>query len=148
MPQPCIDSWINVWISYWCVGNQYTVGCIANHEPHLLAYALIAHLSWRWTFYLGIIINSLALLLVTVCYWPPDFVGLHPEGKSRFEQFKELDFVGLLLFGGGLMSFFLGISFGGNPYSWQSATVLAPTIIGGKAWLKLLTLRSRSNPPI
>lgn len=91
----------------------------------------MAHLSWRWTFYLGIIVNGLALLLVIVFYWPPDFVDLHPEGKTRFRQFKELDFIGLLLFGGGLTSFLLGISFGGNPYPWRSAAVVAPTVIGG-----------------
>ncbi|KAK5047700.1 hypothetical protein LTR84_006365 [Exophiala bonariae] len=101
----------------------------------VIAYAIVAHLSWRWTFYLGIIINALALLLVVVFYWPPDFVELHPEGKTRFGQFKELDFVGLLLFGGGLTSFLLGISFGGNPYPWRSAIVVAPTVIGGIAFL-------------
>ncbi|KEF56795.1 uncharacterized protein A1O9_06985, partial [Exophiala aquamarina CBS 119918] len=106
----------------------------------VIAYALVAHLSWRWTFYLGIIINSLALLLITVWYWPPGFTGLHPEGKSRLTQFKELDFIGLLLFGGGLLSFLLGISFGGNPYPWRSATVLAPTIIGGIVFLVVFPL--------
>lgn len=105
----------------------------------------MAHLSWRWTFYLGIIINSLALVLITVFYWPPNFVGLHPEGKSRFAQFKELDFVGLLLFGGGLTSFLLGISFGGNPYPWRSAIVVAPTVIGGKNHLELSKLSKKSD---
>jgi hypothetical protein len=106
----------------------------------------VANLSWRWTFYLGIVINALALLLVTVFYWPPDFVELHPEGKTRFGQFKELDFVGLFLFGGGLTCFLLGISFGGNPYPWRSAIVVAPTVIGGKSHLKPVTFCKETDP--
>lgn len=97
-----------------------------------IAYAVVAKLTWRWTFYIGIISNGWALLLVLLFYWPPDFLGLHPEGKTRWQQFKELDFVGLTLFGGGLTAFLLGLSFGNNPYPWISATVLAPLIIGGK----------------
>lgn len=97
-----------------------------------IAYALIAHLSWRWTFYLGAISNGIALVLTAIFYWPPGFVGLHPNGKTRLQQFKELDFVGLILFGGGLTSFLLGISWGGAPYPWASAHVLAPLILGGK----------------
>lgn len=85
-------------------------------------------------------------MLATVWYWPPDFLGLHPEGKGRFEQFKELDFVGLLHFWGGLLSFLLGLSFGGNPYSWRSATVLVPTIIGGKTYLRALKSPHKPNP--
>lgn len=78
-----------------------------------------------------LIVECLAFLLVLVCYWPPDFLGLHPEGKTRRQQFMELDFLGLLLLGGGLTVFLVGISFGGNPYPWTSATVLSLTIIGG-----------------
>jgi len=104
----------------------------------LPAYALVAHLSWRWAFYVGIISNSFALVLIVIFYWPPGFIGLHPEGKSRLQQFKELDFVGLILFGGGLTSFLLGLSFGNNPYPWKSSPVLAPLLIGGKVLLKLI----------
>lgn len=78
-----------------------------------------------------LIVEVLGFVLILVFYWPPDFVGLHPDGKTRRQQFLELDFVGLLLFGGGLTVFLIGIGFGGNPYPWTSATVLSPIIIGG-----------------
>ncbi|KEF55373.1 uncharacterized protein A1O9_08123 [Exophiala aquamarina CBS 119918] len=96
-----------------------------------IAYRIITVASWRWTYYVSLIVNTLAFILILVCYWPPDFLGLHPEGKTRRQQFFELDFLGLLLFGGGLTTFLVGIGFGGNPYPWTSAIVLAPTIIGG-----------------
>ncbi|KAJ9645542.1 hypothetical protein H2204_001122 [Knufia peltigerae] len=96
----------------------------------VIAYALVASLTWRWAFYLGAIANGFALTLITVFYWPPTFLDIHRDGKTRLQQIKELDFVGLLLYGGGLTSFLLGISWGDNPYSWTSGTVLAPLIIG------------------
>jgi hypothetical protein len=69
--------------------------------------------------------------MILICYWPPDFPALHPEGKTRWQQFAELDFVGILLLGGGLSVFLVGIGFGGNPYDWTSAAVLCPIILGG-----------------
>ncbi|KIW14512.1 hypothetical protein PV08_07296 [Exophiala spinifera] len=101
----------------------------------LIAYRLVATLNWRWTFYVGIIANGLALVLVAIFYWPPDFIGLHPEGKSRRQQFQELDFAGLLLFGGGLTIFLLGISWGNNPYAWTSVHVLVPLFLGISTFL-------------
>ncbi|KAK5061534.1 hypothetical protein LTR84_008078 [Exophiala bonariae] len=96
-----------------------------------IAYRIITVASWRWTYYVALIVNTLAFILILVLYWPPNFVGLHPEGKTRYQQFLELDFLGLLLFGGGLTVFLIGVGFGGNPYPWTSAIVLSTTIIGG-----------------
>lgn len=95
------------------------------------AYRIITVASWRWTYYVALIVNSVSFILILVLYWPPDFIGLHPEGKTRRQQFLELDFLGLLLFGGGLTVFLIGVGFGGNPYPWTSAVVLSPIIIGG-----------------
>ncbi|KIV93921.1 hypothetical protein PV10_05095 [Exophiala mesophila] len=96
----------------------------------VIAYAMVATLSWRWTFYIPIIANGIAFILIALFYFPPDFKNLHPDGKSRSQQVKELDYLGLLLLGGGLASLLIGISFGDNPHSWTSAPVLTPLIIG------------------
>ncbi|OAG42681.1 hypothetical protein AYO21_02964 [Fonsecaea monophora] len=94
------------------------------------AFKIVETLNWRYTFYFGIMVNGLALCLILVFYWPPGWHGLHLDGKTRKQQLKELDYVGLLLFGGGLTIMLIGLSFGGNPHPWTSATVLAPLIIG------------------
>lgn len=111
----------------------------------MIAYRLVAALNWRWTFYVGIISNGLALVLIAIFYWPPGFIGLHPEGKTKRQQFKELDFVGLLLFGGGLTIFLIGISWGNNPYSWRSVQVLVPLLLGGKVTITLYHEMPTSN---
>jgi hypothetical protein len=91
----------------------------------------VSRYGWQWTFYVALIVEVLAFVLILVFYWPPSFLGLHPDGKTRLRQFTELDFIGLLLWGGGLTVFLIGIGFGGNPHPWTSAVVLAPLLIGG-----------------
>lgn len=46
------------------------------------------------------------------------------------QELKELDWVGIVLFCGGLTSFVLGLSWGGGLYPWASYHVLVPLILG------------------
>ena len=70
-------------------------------------------MGWRWNFYLGIIVVALSVTLLFVCYHPPTFHMLH-EKKSKKQQLKELDYVGMALWTIGLVLFLLGISWGGG----------------------------------
>ncbi|KAE9983241.1 hypothetical protein EG328_010182 [Venturia inaequalis] len=85
---------------------------------------------WRWSYYIGIICNALALIGYVVFYHPPTYDQLHVHGKSKWLQFKELDFVGLFLFLAGCVLFLIGLSWGGSRYTWTSAYVLSFIIIG------------------
>ncbi|KAH0840422.1 hypothetical protein AYO21_03059 [Fonsecaea monophora] len=96
----------------------------------IIAFTIVENCGWRYTFYIGILANGLSLVFTVIFYHPPGFVGLHPDGKTIRQQLRELDYVGLFLFTGGLTVLLVGIGFGGNPYPWTSATVLAPLIIG------------------
>jgi MFS family permease len=111
-----------------------------------IGYNIVVNYGWRWAYWVALIVNATAFVLILVLYWPPDFLGLHPNGKTRVQQFRELDFIGLLLFGGGLTVFLVGIGFGGNPYSWTSATVLCPLIIGGLVCLVALPIWELRSP--
>lgn len=124
------STWFCIWLGYWCDLSTMWQEILLIDS---VAYALVAHLNWRWAFYLGVIANGFALSLIVIFYWPPNFLDLHLEdGKTRLDQLKELDFVGLLLSGGGLTCFLLGVSWGNNPYPWTGPHVLAPLIIGGE----------------
>ncbi|OAL31234.1 hypothetical protein AYO20_08289 [Fonsecaea nubica] len=68
----------------------------------IIAFSVVKTLSWRYTYYFGTMINGIALIMVIVFYWPPGWVGLRPDGKSRTQQLKDLDYVGVLLMAGGL----------------------------------------------
>ncbi|KAF2735572.1 fungal trichothecene efflux pump [Polyplosphaeria fusca] len=103
---------------------------IATFGPQIArAFVLNPNLGWRWTYYLNIIVVGLAVILLFFCYHPPNFRMLH-EHKSKKEQMKELDYVGMFLWTAGLVLFLMGISWGGGLYPWKSAAVICTIVIG------------------
>jgi MFS family permease len=84
---------------------------------------------WRWSFYLNIITTGLATILLFIFYHPPTFKMLH-QNRSKREQIRRLDYVGIVLFTAGLILFIMGLSWGGNMYPWKSAHVIAPIVVG------------------
>ncbi|KAI9735366.1 MAG: hypothetical protein M1818_006561 [Claussenomyces sp. TS43310] len=97
----------------------------------VIAKAFIAHTKsgWRWNYYLGIITNAIAIILLLLFYHPPTFEMLH-IGKSKWEKVKALDYGGMVLFVGGEVLFLMGINWGGGLYAWKSAQVIACIIVG------------------
>ncbi|KAF2006923.1 fungal trichothecene efflux pump [Amniculicola lignicola CBS 123094] len=86
---------------------------------------------WRWSYYLGIILSGITVILYQFLYHPPTYDQLHVHGKTRWQQFKELDFVGIFLFIAGTIVFLIGLSWGGTTYPWKSAAVICSIILGG-----------------
>ncbi|KAF2473138.1 trichothecene efflux pump [Lindgomyces ingoldianus] len=99
----------------------------------IIARLFILHTAagWRWSYYLGIILSGITIILYQFLYHPPTYDQLHVHGKTRWEQFKELDFVGIFLFVAGIIVFLIGLSWGGTTYPWKSAAVICALILGG-----------------
>ena len=74
------------------------------------------------------IVAGLAVILFYFFYHPPDFKLLHKN--SRMEQLRRMDFVGLILFSGGLAVFLIGLAWGSGTYPWKSAHVIATIVVG------------------
>jgi hypothetical protein len=55
---------------------------------------------------------------------------IREEGKTVWQQFVSLDWIGTFLLLSGLVLFLLGITFGGSQFPWVSAETLAPLCIG------------------
>lgn len=85
---------------------------------------------WRWSFYMGIILSVLTLVLFQFSYHPPTYAQLHVAGKSKWQCFCETDFVGIFLFVAGCVLFLIGLSWGGTTYPWASAQTLCTLLIG------------------
>jgi MFS family permease len=85
---------------------------------------------WRWSYYLGIILGVITIVLYQFLYHPPTYSQLHVNGKTKWQAFKELDFIGIFLYIAGCVLFLIGLSWGGQVYSWTSAPVLCTIIIG------------------
>ena len=49
------------------------------------------------------------------------------------QQFKRIDFVGLVLFTGGLATFLIGLAWSEGQYAWKSAHVIAAIVAGAVA---------------
>lgn len=60
----------------------------------------------------------------------PLFVKLTTKRTSLASKLARVDWLGGFLFIGGLTSFLVGMSWAGVQYSWKSAQVLAPMLIG------------------
>lgn len=85
--------------------------------------------SWRCSYYINIAIAGSATLCMFFFYHPPTFAQLHVN-RSKMEQVKRLDFVGLVLFTGGLIIFLMGLNWGGSLYPWASAHVIGTIVVG------------------
>ncbi|KAI4733684.1 MFS general substrate transporter [Aureobasidium sp. EXF-12298] len=105
--------------------------------PSVLWGQLIAaNSSWRWVgalcaiwaFIGQTVANCLIVVLTAVFYFPPPRVN--SQGLSKAEILKQVDYVGGLLSVSGMILFMAGMQWGGYQYSWDSAHVLAPLILG------------------
>lgn len=93
-----------------------------------LATQFVVHASWRWVYYIAIIYAAVSVTGTAIFYFPPS----RPRGdyeKSRWQEFKELDFIGLALFSAGLTIFLVGITYLGK--STYSTALVASTIVIG-----------------
>ena len=117
----------------WIVAIFFSSFPIACFGP-VIAPSFVTHTkaSWRWSFYLDIIVAGLAVILFYFFYHPPNFQLLH-KNRSRMEQLKRMDSVGLVLFCGGLAVFLIGLSWGSGTYPWKSAHVIATIVVGAVA---------------
>ncbi|KZM18731.1 uncharacterized protein EKO05_0006627 [Ascochyta rabiei] len=96
----------------------------------LFAAVMLKKASWRWLFYIGAIVEALALIGTAAFYWPTS----RPRGdfdKSRWQQLQEIDWIGLSMFTLGLATVLVGLTWGGSPdHPWDSASTLVPIFIG------------------
>ncbi|PMD49988.1 trichothecene efflux pump [Hyaloscypha bicolor E] len=93
--------------------------------------ALVETRSWRWIYYIYIMIVGSGWVIQIVMYHPASFVQLHGGYRSKAEEFKRVDHFGLLFLISGLTLFLLGVSWGGNPQPWTSDKILSLIITGG-----------------
>jgi hypothetical protein len=76
-------------------------------------------------------VSTIGAIGLFLFYFPPAFEEVHKrDHRTKWQEFKDFDFVGVLLFIGGTTVLLLGISWGGVSYPWKSAGVIVPIIIG------------------
>jgi ATP/ADP translocase len=63
-------------------------------------------------------------------YHPPTFGEKYGNQKTKWQMIRDFDFIGLILFTGGLLIFLMGLSWGGSLYPWKSGHVIGTIVVG------------------
>lgn len=79
-------------------------------------------------YYIAIGYGGFSFIGTLFVYFPPSHP--RPDGLTRWQEFKQLDFTGAALYVSGLTVFLFGLNSGGNFYPWESAGTLVPLILG------------------
>lgn len=96
----------------------------------------------------------MAGLALVFFFYKPLNQYIRVEGKTQFQQFLGLDWVGNFLLVSGLVLLLVGISPGGTLFPWKSVGTIAPIIVGGLlvvalwAWEAFANLESPIFPRV
>ena len=97
---------------------------------------IIAHLSWRWIFWVNLPIGAIGL----------GASALFLSEKIRQEH-QRFDLLGALLLGAGLVALTLGLSFG-QQWGWTSTKLLAVLVAGIGGFAALVWVERRTRMPL
>ncbi|KAK9349974.1 putative MFS general substrate transporter [Lipomyces doorenjongii] len=89
----------------------------------LVGGALTEYTTWRWCFYINLPVGGLVAAALIIVRIPDQIVKINSNSISH-TILKKLDLGGFALFAPAAIQFLLALQYGGNQYSWNSATVI------------------------
>ncbi|KAI0903245.1 major facilitator superfamily domain-containing protein [Ustulina deusta] len=87
--------------------------------------------TWRWAFYINVVIAAVA---VPACVILIPAIS-PPTTLTALERIRRVDFPGLILFLGGVVSILSILSFGGALYPWDGPRLIALYIVAPVIWI-------------
>ncbi|CAN9166566.1 unnamed protein product [Alternaria alternata] len=106
---------------------------IATGFGAYIGLRLVQVASWRWIFYIYIMMMVPGAILWFFFYHPPSYTQLHGKRSSKLAELKKVDWMGVGLLVAGLALFLLGISWGGPAQPWSSPRILGLLLSGAAA---------------
>lgn len=94
---------------------------------------------WRGGYYVLIGVNTVSFLCWFFFYHPPTFHMKHGENASVMKYIKDFDYIGTIIYTGGLLILLMGLNWGGAVYPWKSGHVIG-TIVAGAVGLVIFVL--------
>ncbi|KAK4553928.1 hypothetical protein LTR86_009103 [Recurvomyces mirabilis] len=105
------------------VGLIQLINSLATTFGPLVGAALIKT-SWRWLFYINFPFCGIGIAAIP-------FLLRYVKAETTFyDRLSMIDWTGCTIFIIGATSFLVGLSWGGNQYSWGSAATLVPLVLG------------------
>lgn len=120
-----------------CSATGLALTELAINVPFNIANVIIATelnlhtaLGWRWCYWIGLMFAVVSTAGTLLFYFPPSRPQFDHD-KTRWEEVKQLDVIGLVLYTGGLTTFLIGLTWAGQTnHPWRSVSVIAPIVIG------------------
>ncbi|KAK7433438.1 major facilitator superfamily transporter, partial [Colletotrichum acutatum] len=119
---------------YGIIQLAWAVGSLVGP---VIGGAIAEHTTWRWIFYINFPICAYSLIAV------PVLLTLKPPTRTFAEKLQLVDWLGGFLFIGSMVTFLVGLSWGGNDFPWRSAQTLVPVFIGAAGLMTTLFYEHR-----
>ncbi|KAI1423110.1 major facilitator superfamily domain-containing protein [Xylaria sp. FL1777] len=118
----------------------YTVGLALGP---FIGGEIIATTTWRWVFWINLQIGGVALVLIFL------FLHVkHDRSQSIMRRLLRIDYVGNIILIASTFSILYALTYGGTVFSWSSARILAPLIIGFAGFALFGWYETTVNEPV
>ncbi|RYP84559.1 hypothetical protein DL769_001147 [Monosporascus sp. CRB-8-3] len=105
----------------------------------------IAQASWRWIFYMNIPISGVAI--IGVWMFMRMVKGPRNSHLGHISKFRQVDYIGNILFIPSVLAVLLGLVMGGIQYPWSSWHVIVPLVLGATGWVAFHIQQHYSETP-
>jgi MFS family permease len=83
--------------------------------------------TWRWAFYINL---PIGLVFAPVMIFLIPSIDLQ-KGTPFVQRIRQVDWIGVILLTGSIVSLILALSFGGTQYAWNSGQVIVTFVVFG-----------------
>ncbi|ERT01155.1 hypothetical protein HMPREF1624_02396 [Sporothrix schenckii ATCC 58251] len=129
----------NAYVYMWQFPSSAFAPAVSN------AFIQFTRVGWRGPFYVLVAVNSASFLCWLLFYHPPTFHMKH-QNERMATYLREFDYVGTVLFSGGLLLLMMGLNWGGALYAWTSAAVVSTLVLGAVALVAFLCWETFAHP--